>query len=94
VTKQRLPPQHERFIEPDGKPNRFVHAWMRGIQQRIDAGLLTPDDLADINAQLAVLNALRLYGTGGITVTGSLETGYGIHFSGGMDPLVAQIFGG
>lgn len=95
MTRQRLPPPHERFTGPDGTPNRFVHAWMRGIEQLIDAGVMTTAEAADLTARVVALEALRIHGTGGITVSGTASAGFRVHLnSADTDVLASQIFGG
>jgi hypothetical protein len=54
----------------------------------------TGTDLSGVTDRLTVLEALHLYGTGGITVSGSVESGFNIHLNGAdTDVLAAQIFG-
>lgn len=74
----------------NGRLDRPLANFLDAVHSAVTSGT----DLTGVDSRLTVLEALRLYGTGGITVSGSLEAGYRIHFNGAdTDVLAAQVFG-
>jgi hypothetical protein len=86
------------LVNPDGSLSKPLVDLLRALALGT-ASAATATDLSAVVDRLDALEGgssdVSLYGTNGITVYGSAESGYEITLTGGGDisPLVGQIFG-
>jgi hypothetical protein len=93
----REPAYTHALITPDGRLTPPLVQLLKGIVAAVQG--IAPADLTAINTRLDELEQLpaqieAIYGTNGVTVVGSLESGMEIRGSEGESILANQIFGG
>jgi hypothetical protein len=87
MTAPGIPNQAAALVDQNRLPDRNWYSWFGRIQKALDAGIITADqasaEVAAIDARVAALEAghtgdellAAMYGTNGITILGSVDSG-------------------